>query len=173
MVGKLRLQNTHTGTRSNLSLVLDGASIRDVKTNPPWTHPVDEEGLDEFDNLQGDQETDGNQIVEQNNEGEEVEAKVSGASVCQERNFRQREAIQEETHERWFVTQSKLKAKSYSQSMIDITRSRKMVWVNVVHYLELTNSSTQPHHLPTQIMQLPNLISQELKSSKWGLRCLK
>lgn len=96
----------------NLSLVLGGASIRDVKTNPPWTHPVDEKGLDEFDNLQGDQETDGNQIVEQNNEGEEVEAKVSGTSVCQERNFRQREAIQEETHECCFVTQSKLKAKS-------------------------------------------------------------
>lgn len=69
------------------------ASIRDVKMKPPCTHPVDEKGLDEFDNLQGDQETDGNQIVEQDYEGEEVEAKVSGSSVCRERNCRQRGAI--------------------------------------------------------------------------------
>lgn len=116
-------------------MVLDAAPIRDVKMNPPCTHPVDEKGLDEFDNLQGDQETDGNQIVEQDYEGEEVEAKVSGSSVCQERNFRQREAIQEETHECWFGAHFKLKATSYSQSMIDITPLWKMVWVNVVHYL--------------------------------------
>lgn len=73
--------------------MLGTASIRDAKIYPPCTHPVDEKGLDEFDNLQSDQETDGNQIVEQDYEGEEVEAKVSGSSVCQERNFRQREAI--------------------------------------------------------------------------------
>lgn len=73
--------------------MLATASLRDVKMKPPCTHPVDEKGLDEFDNFQGDQETDGNQIVEQNYEGEEVEAKVSSSSVCQERNFRQREAI--------------------------------------------------------------------------------
>lgn len=73
--------------------MLNTASIRDVKINAPCTHPVDEKGLDEFDNLQGDQKTDGNQIVEQDYKGEEVEAKVGSSSVCQERNFRQREAI--------------------------------------------------------------------------------
>lgn len=83
--------------------VLDTAAIRNVKISPACAHPVDEKGLDEFNNLQGDQETDGDQIVEQDYEGEEVEAKVSGSSVCQERNFRQREAIQEEIHECWVM----------------------------------------------------------------------
>lgn len=83
--------------------MFDTAAIRNVKNSPACAHPVDEKGLDEFDNLQGDQETYGDQVVEQNYEGEEVEAKVSGSSVCQERNFRQREAIQEETHEHWFM----------------------------------------------------------------------
>lgn len=56
-------ENSHRH-RLNTCLALDTASIRDVTMNPPCTHPVDEKGLDEFDNLQGDQETDGNQIVE-------------------------------------------------------------------------------------------------------------
>lgn len=45
------------------------------------THPVDEKGLDELDNLQCDQKTDGNQVVEQDDEGEEVEAKVGRAAI--------------------------------------------------------------------------------------------
>lgn len=90
------------GHRENI-FVLDTAAIWNVKISPACAHPVDEKGLDEFDNLQGDQETDGDQIVEQDYEGEEVEAKVSGSSVCQERNFRQREAIQGETHECWVM----------------------------------------------------------------------
>lgn len=82
---------------------MDTAALSMLNFNPGCTHPVDEKGLDEFDNLQGDQETDGDQIVEKDYEGEEVQAKVSGSSVCQKRNFRQREAIQEETHECWFM----------------------------------------------------------------------
>lgn len=46
------------------------------------THPVDEEGLDELDDLQRDQQTDGDQVVEEDDEGEEVEAKVSRATIC-------------------------------------------------------------------------------------------
>lgn len=52
------------------------------------THPVDEKGLDELDNLQCDQKTDGDQVVEQNDEGEEVEAKVSRPSICHDTGFR-------------------------------------------------------------------------------------
>lgn len=47
----------------------------------PSTHPVDKKGLDELDDLQCDQKTDGDQVVEQNNEGEEVEAKVSRPTI--------------------------------------------------------------------------------------------
>lgn len=45
------------------------------------THPVDEKGLDELDHLQCDQETDGDQVVEQDDEGEKVEAKVSRPAI--------------------------------------------------------------------------------------------
>lgn len=45
------------------------------------THPVDEKGLDELDNLECDQKTDGDQVVEQDDEGEEVEAKVGRATI--------------------------------------------------------------------------------------------
>lgn len=38
-----------------------------------------------------------------------------------------------------------------------------MLWVNVAHYLELTISSTQPHPLPTQIMNFPSVFSQKPK----------
>lgn len=51
------------------------------------THPVDEKGLDEFDNFQCYQETDWYQVVEQDNEGEEVEAKVSSPAIYQGTNF--------------------------------------------------------------------------------------
>lgn len=57
------------------------------------THPVDKKGLDELDNLQCDQETDGDQVVEQDDEGEEVEAKVSCPAIYQVTSFGQREAI--------------------------------------------------------------------------------
>lgn len=57
------------------------------------THPVDEKGLDEFDNLQCDQETDGNQVVEKDNEREKVEAKVSSPAICQGIRFGQRGTI--------------------------------------------------------------------------------
>lgn len=67
----LHPEETHRH-RVNISLVLDTASTRDVRINPLCTHPVDEKGLGEFDNFQGDQKTDGNQIVEQDYEGEEV-----------------------------------------------------------------------------------------------------
>lgn len=52
------------------------------------THPVDEEGLNELDNLQCDQKADGDQVVEQDDEGEEVEAKVSRPTIYQETSFR-------------------------------------------------------------------------------------
>lgn len=45
------------------------------------THPVDEKGLDELDHLQRDQEADGDQVVEQDDEGEKVEAKVSRPAI--------------------------------------------------------------------------------------------
>lgn len=57
------------------------------------THPVDEKGLDELDNLQSDQETDGDQVVEQDDEGEKVEAKVSRPAIYQGMSFRQRGVI--------------------------------------------------------------------------------
>ena len=38
-----------------------------VRARPP--HPVDEVGLGELDDLQGDQEADGDQVVEENDEG--------------------------------------------------------------------------------------------------------
>lgn len=50
-------------------------------------HPVDEKGLDELDNLQRHQETDGDQVVEQDDEGEEVEAKVSCPAIYQGTGF--------------------------------------------------------------------------------------
>lgn len=52
------------------------------------THPVDEEGLNELDNLQRDQKADGDQVVEQDDEGEEVEAKVSRPTIYHKTNFR-------------------------------------------------------------------------------------
>lgn len=52
------------------------------------THPVDEKGLGKLNNLQCNQKTDWNQVVEQDNEGEEVEAKVSRATIYQEQSFR-------------------------------------------------------------------------------------
>lgn len=52
------------------------------------THPVDEEGLNKLDNLQCDQKADGDQVVEQDDEGEEVEAKVSRPTIYQETSFR-------------------------------------------------------------------------------------
>lgn len=55
------------------------------------THPVDEKSLDELDNFQCDQETNGDQVVEQDDEGEEVEAKVSCPAIYEGTNFGQRE----------------------------------------------------------------------------------
>lgn len=55
------------------------------------THPVDEKSLDELDNLQCDQETNGDQVVEQDDEGEEVEAKVSRPAIYEGMSFGQRE----------------------------------------------------------------------------------
>lgn len=52
-----------------------------------FAHPVNEKGLDELDNLQCDQETDGDQVVEQDDEGEEVEAKVSCPAIYQGTSF--------------------------------------------------------------------------------------
>lgn len=52
------------------------------------THPVDEEGLNELDNLQCDQKADGDQVVEQDDEGEEVEAKVSRPTIYHKMSFR-------------------------------------------------------------------------------------
>lgn len=52
------------------------------------THPVDEEGLNELDNLQCDQKADGDQVVEQDDEGEEVEAKVSRPTIYHKTSFR-------------------------------------------------------------------------------------
>ena len=49
------------------------------------TYPVDEKGLDEFDDLQCYQETDGYKVVEQDNESEEVEAKVSSPAIYQDK----------------------------------------------------------------------------------------
>lgn len=45
------------------------------------SHPVDEKRLDELDDLQCDQETDGDQVVEENDEGEKVQAEVSSSSI--------------------------------------------------------------------------------------------
>lgn len=64
-------------------------------------HPVDEKGLDELDNLQCDQETDGDQVVEQDDEGEEVEAKVSCPAICQGTNLGQKGSNTQETHKCW------------------------------------------------------------------------
>lgn len=52
------------------------------------THPVDEESLNKLDNLQCNQKTDGDQVVEQDDEGEEVEAKVSRPTIYQETSLR-------------------------------------------------------------------------------------
>lgn len=57
------------------------------------THPVDEKGLDKLDDLQCDQKTDGDQIVEQDDKGEEVEAKVSRPAIYQGTSVGQREVI--------------------------------------------------------------------------------
>lgn len=64
-------------------------------------HPVDEKGLDELDNLQCDQETDGDQVVEQDDEGEEVEAKVSCPAICQGTSSGQKGSNTQETHKCW------------------------------------------------------------------------
>jgi hypothetical protein len=48
-----------------------------------FSHPVDEEGLGELDDLKGHQQTDGDQVVEENDEGEEVEVKVRRTAICQ------------------------------------------------------------------------------------------
>lgn len=55
-----------------------------------FTHPVDEEGLDELDNLECDQETDRDQVVEKDDEGEEVEAEVCSSTICHGASFKQR-----------------------------------------------------------------------------------
>lgn len=57
------------------------------------THPVDEKGLDELDDLQCDQETDGDQVVEQDDECEKVEAKVCRPTIYQRTSFGQRGVI--------------------------------------------------------------------------------
>lgn len=46
-------------------------------------HPVDEVGLDKFDHLQRHEQTNGNQVVEEDDEGEEVETKVRCTAVWQ------------------------------------------------------------------------------------------
>lgn len=63
------------------------------------THPVDEKGLDEFDNLQCDQETYWYQVVEKDNEGQEVEAKVGSPTICQGKCFGQKAMKQKKTHQ--------------------------------------------------------------------------
>lgn len=55
-----------------------------------WTHPVDKKGLDELDDLQRDQKTDGDEVVEQDNECEEVKAKVSCPTIYKGKSFRQK-----------------------------------------------------------------------------------
>lgn len=84
-------------------------------------HPVDEEGLNELDNLECDQKADGDQVVEQDDEGEEVEAKVSRPTIYHKTSFRLRKATQESRQRcltliRW----KKKKAQSYSQLTPDI-----------------------------------------------------
>lgn len=46
------------------------------------THPVDEEGLCELDHLQCDQQADGDQVVVQDDEGQQVVRKVGGDITC-------------------------------------------------------------------------------------------
>lgn len=55
-----------------------------------WTHPVDKKGLGELDDLQRDQKTDGDEVVEQDDEGEEVKAKVSCPTIYKGKSFRQK-----------------------------------------------------------------------------------
>lgn len=57
------------------------------------THPVDEKRLDELYNLQSDQETDGDQVVEKDDEGEKVEAKVGCSAIYQRMSYRHRRVI--------------------------------------------------------------------------------
>lgn len=51
------------------------------------THPVDEKCLDEFDHFQRHQQTDGYQVIEQDDEGEEVEAEVGRPAIYQRKSF--------------------------------------------------------------------------------------
>lgn len=46
------------------------------------THPVDEEGLCELDHLQSDQQADGDQVVVQDDERQQVICKVGGDVTC-------------------------------------------------------------------------------------------
>lgn len=46
------------------------------------TYPVDEEGLGELDHLQGDQQADGDQVVVQDDERQQVVCKVGGDVAC-------------------------------------------------------------------------------------------
>lgn len=54
-------------------------------------HPVDEVGLDEFDHLQRHQQTDGNQVVEEDDEGEEVQTEVRCTAVWQSPEWKNKE----------------------------------------------------------------------------------
>lgn len=46
------------------------------------TYPVDEEGLCELDHLQGDQQANGDQVVVQDDECQQVVRKVGGDVAC-------------------------------------------------------------------------------------------
>lgn len=71
-----------------------------------WTHPVDKKGLGELDDLQRDQKTDGDEVVEQDDEGEEVKAKVSCPTIYKGKSFRQKKKKRsntQKTHQCWFI----------------------------------------------------------------------
>ena len=46
-------------------------------TTSSVTHPVDEEGLNELDDFERHLQTDGNEVVEEDDEGEEIEAEIT------------------------------------------------------------------------------------------------
>lgn len=61
------------------------------------THPVDEESLDELYDLQSHQKTDGNQVVEEDDEGEKVQAEVSRSAIWKEERGKEEERVSKAT----------------------------------------------------------------------------
>ena len=53
--------------------------IRNADFSASWRviHPVNEEGLNELDDFERHLQTDGNEVVEEDDEGEEIEAEIT------------------------------------------------------------------------------------------------